>query len=156
MKYSIRSAIIRFCAFVVILAMCVSITPIASATTIVEPRASNYLSSYNAYIYPAALGKIQVWFTVTGVNYMDDIGTLTIQIFESTDQVNWTWVKTYTHRDTSSMLGYDKISYSSHVEYKGTVGRYYKAYVCIWAGKDGGGDTRYMWTQPKKATLFAS
>lgn len=119
-------------------------------------RASDYLNSYNTYIYPAAFGKIQVWFTVTGINYMDEIGTLTIQLFESTDNVNWTRVKTYTHDSTSGMLGYDKVYHSGSVEYNGTIGRYYKAYVCIWAGKDGDGDTRYMWTQPKKATLFAS
>lgn len=120
------------------------------------PRASYYLESYNSYIYPAALGKIQVWFTVTGVEYMDDIGALSIQIYESTDQINWTWVKTYTHDTTSDMLSQNKVFHSGHVDYSGTIGRYYKAYVCIWAGKDGDGDTRYIWTQPKKATLFAS
>lgn len=118
-------------------------------------RASYYLDSYNTYIYPAALGKIEVWFTVTGVSYMDDLGALTVQIYESKDNQTWTWVKTYTNGDTSSMLGHDDFYYASHVDYQGTIGRYYKAYVCIWAGKDGNGDTRYMWTQPKKATLFA-
>lgn len=120
------------------------------------PRASYYLDSYNAYIYPAAFGKIQVYFSVTGVNYMDEIGALSIQLYESTDGENWTWVKTYRHSTTSGMLDYDDIYHSGHVEYSGTIGRYYKAYVCIWAGKDGAGDTRYFWTQPKKATLFAS
>ena len=118
-------------------------------------RASHYLDSYNTYIYPAAFGKIQVWFSVTGVEYMDDIGALTIQIFESTDKENWNWVKTYTNGDTPSMLDHDDYYYSNHVDYQGTIGRYYKAYVCIWAGKDGNGDTRYMWTDIQKATLFA-
>ena len=125
----------------------------ASAETI-APKASYYLTSYNSYIYPAAWGKIQVYFDVTGVDYMDELGTLSIQIYESTDNINWTWVKTFTHDSTSGMLGYDKIYHSGHVDYSGTIGRYYKAYVCIWGGADGAGDTRYMWTQPKKATLF--
>ena len=86
---------------------------------------------------------------------MDEIGALSIQIFESTDQTNWTWVKTFTHDATPGMLGYNKVYYSSYVEYSGTIGRYYKAYVCLWAGKDGDGDTRYMWTHAQKATLFA-
>lgn len=85
---------------------------------------------------------------------MDDIGTLSIQIYESKDNINWTWVDTYTNGDTPSMLGHNDYYYSGHVDYQGTIGRYYKAYVCIWAGRDGGGDTRYMWTQPKKATLL--
>ena len=85
---------------------------------------------------------------------MDEIGTLNIQIFESTDQETWTWVETYNHDTTSGMLAYDEVYHSGYVTYAGTIGRYYKAYVCIWAGKNGDGDTRYMWTQPKKATLL--
>ena len=33
----------------------------------------------------------------------------------------------------------------SHVSYQGSSSKTYKAYVCIWAGKNGSGDTRYMW-----------
>lgn len=128
----------------------------AFETNELTPRASYYLDSYNTYIYPAALGKIQVWFSVTGVNYMDEIGVLSIKIYESSDNENWTWVDTFNHNTTAGMLEYDEVYYTGHVEYRGTIGRYYKAYVCIWAGKDGDGDTRYMWTQPKRATLFAS
>lgn len=119
------------------------------------PRASYYLDSYNTYLYNAAFGKIRVYFDVTGVNYMDEIGTLSIQIYESTDNENWTWVETYKYNTTSGMLGYNKVYYSNYIVHPGTIGRYYKAYVCIWAGKDGDGDTRYMWTQPQKATLLA-
>lgn len=121
----------------------------------VEPRASDYLDSYNAYPYAAGLGKIQIWFNVTGTVYMDDIGSLSILIYESTDNSTWTWVKTFTHDKTAGMLAQNEIFYQGHVEYQGVIGRYYKAYVCIWAGKDGGGDTRYFWTGPVKATLFA-
>lgn len=127
----------------------------AISADIAAPRASYYLDSYNTYAYNAAWGKIQIYFDVTGVDYMDDIGVLSIQLYESTDNENWTRVKTYTHDSTSGMLGYNKIYHSGHVDYSGTIGRYYKAYVCIWAGKDGDGDTRYYWSDVKKATLFA-
>ena len=86
---------------------------------------------------------------------MDDIGALSIQIFESTDNTNWTWVETYTNGTNPSLLAHNSYYHQSYVEYQGVIGRYYKAYVCIWAGKDGGGDTRYFWTGPVKATLFA-
>lgn len=85
---------------------------------------------------------------------MDDLGALTIKLYESTDNSTWTRVKTFKH-DTytdTEMLGHDAIHYSSHVDYQGIAGRYYKAYVTIWAGKDGGGDTRYFWTSVKTAT----
>ena len=128
---------------------------VCAASDVIEPRASYYLDSYNSYLYNAALGKIRVYFDVTGVHYMDEIGTLTIQIYESKDGTNWSWVETYNHDTTSGMLGYNKVYHSGYVTYSGTIGRYYKAYVCIWAGKDGDGDTRYYWTDIKKATLLA-
>ena len=124
-------------------------------TMAVEPRASDYLVSYSAYVYRAGWGKIQVWFDVTGTDYMDEIGALEIQIYESTDNANWNWVKTYGYSDNAGMLGYNDYVHAGHIEYKGTIGRYYKAYVCIWGGKDGDGDTRYFWTNSEKATLFA-
>lgn len=120
-----------------------------------EPRSSLYLDTYSAYVYPAGWGKVQVWFDVQGTNVMDEIGALDIRIYESTDNENWTWVKTFGYSNNSGMLGYDDYIHSGHVEYNGTIGRYYKAYVCVWAGKNGAGDTRYFWTSAKKATLFA-
>lgn len=147
--------VIRFVAMLLIISLVLPATSYASATNELTPRASDYLSSYNTYIYNAALGKIQVYFNVTGVNYMDEIGALTVRIYESKDQETWTWVYTMQHTSQSSMLGYDKVFHADHVDYQGSVGKYYKAYVTIWAGKNGNGDTRYMWTQPQKATLFA-
>lgn len=125
-----------------------------SATT-VEPRASYYLDSYSAYIYPAGWGKVQVWVTVHGVEPMDEVGALYVQIYESTDQENWTWVQTFRYTDYPDLLGYNSHYNTGHIEYAGTIGRYYKAYICVWAGKDGDGDTRYFWIGPEKATLFA-
>lgn len=148
-----NSSLFRF--GVLLLIVCTLTGTFVFASEANEPRASYYLSSYNTYPYNAAWGKIRIYFDVTGVNYMDEIGTLTIQVFESTDKETWTRVKTYTHDSTAGMLGYDKIYHSGYVEYSGTIGRYYKAYVCIWAGKDGDGDTRYMWSGSQKATLLA-
>lgn len=142
---------------IAVLLVLVFITPmyVNASDSQPTPRASYYLDSYNAYPYNAAFGKIRIYFHVMGVEYMDEIGALNIKIYESTDNENWTLVKTFKHNTTSGMLGANEIYYSSYVEYAGTIGRYYKAYVCLWAGKDGNGDTRYMWTQPQKATLFA-
>ena len=121
----------------------------------VESRASYYLDAYSAYVYPAGWGKVQVWFDVDGTGYMDEIGALEIQLYESKDNATWSWVETYQFSDYSDMLAYNDFTHMSHVEYNGTIGRYYKAYVCVWAGKDGAGDSRTFWTLPEKATLFA-
>lgn len=140
---------------VAMLLACVLVLPIGVKAAVVEPVqpcASYYLDSYNAYIYPAGNGKIQVYFSVFGVNYMDTLGALTIKIYESTNNSSWTWVKSFTNDTTPSMVGYNDYYHSGHVDYQGVVGRYYKAYVCIWAGQGNDGDTRYFYTSSKKAT----
>lgn len=124
-------------------------------TFAMETRASDYLEAYSAYVYPAGWGKVQVWFSVDGTNYMDEIGALEIYLYESTDNENWYWVDTFDYTDYSDMLGYNDYHHTGHIEYGGTLGRYYKAYVCVWAGKNGDGDTRYFWTNVERATLFA-
>lgn len=138
-----------------VIALCLIINfvfPVQVNAASVEPRASYYLDSYQAYVYPAGSGDIQVWFNATGVDYMDEIGALSIHIYESSDNSSWTYKATYRYSAYPDMLGTNKIYHSGHVTYDGTAGKYYKAYVCIWAGKDGDGDTRYFWTSAKKAT----
>ena len=145
-----KSTLSRIVAFLLIISL---IFPTCAST--IEPRASDYLTSYSAYTYNAGWYKIQVWISVTGVDYMDEIGSLSIMLYESTDNETWTWVETFKYIDNPDMLAYNDYYHSGHVEYQGTIGRYYKAYVGVWAGKDGDGDTRYFWTAPVKATLFA-
>ncbi|MBQ9167327.1 MAG: hypothetical protein IJX67_02825 [Oscillospiraceae bacterium] len=147
-----NSALIRLVAMSMVIALTLPMGVSAAAVETVQPRASSYLNSYNAYVYPAGSGKVQVWFSVTGTNYMDTLGALTIRIYESTDNSTWTWVKSFSNGNYPSMLGYDDFYHSGHVDYQGVAGRYYKAYVCIWAGKDGAGDTRYFYTSSKIAT----
>ena len=145
-----KSLFLKVIAIILVISSIFPVNAIAADT-----RASDYLTAYSAYLYPAGWGKIQIWFEVDGTNYMDEIGALEIQLYESKDNENWTWVKTFDYTDYSSMLGYNNYYHDGYVEYNGTIGRYYKAYVCIWAGKDGDGDTRYFWTPSEKATLFA-
>lgn len=151
MKHQRNKMMVRLLALALIMAIIPSSVGAVTEAT-VEPRASDYLDSYSAYTYPAGNGLVQVWFDVTGDTYMDDIGSLSIEIYESTNNSTWTWVKTFRHTNYPSMLGHDDYFHSGHVDYQGVAGRYYKAYICIWAGKDGGGDTRYFWTSAKLAT----
>ena len=128
----------------------------AATAETVQPRSSAYLCSYNAHIYPAANGKIQAWFTVTGNYFLDSIGALTIRIYQSTDNVNWEWYTSFTHDQNPQMLSYNDNYHSGYVECQGVPGRYYKAYVCIWGDSDGDGDTRYFYTSAKKAVVTPS
>ena len=145
------SPIVRVVAIMLILAM---LAPMSVSASEIQPRASRYLDSYNAYVYMPGASKVQVYFNASGTDYMDELGALSIQIYEcSTNSSNindWTWKKTFTHDSTSGMLSYNDDYHSGYVTYNGTVGKYYKAYVCIWGGENGAGDTRYFWTSAKK------
>ena len=143
---------VRLVAMMLVVVLTLPMSVKAAVVEPVQPCASSYLNSYNAYVYPAGSGKIQVYYSLIGVGYMDTLGALTIKIYESTDNSNWTWVKSFTNDTTPSMIGYDDYYHSGHVDYQGVAGRYYKAYVCIWAGKNGDGDTRYFYTSSKRAT----
>jgi hypothetical protein len=140
-----NNTVIRVIAFLVVMALIIPM----DASALVQPRASDYLSSYNAYVYLPGTGEVRVYFNVEGTDYMDELGALSIAIYESTDGSNWTWKKTFTHDSTSGMLANNAWIHSGHVSYNGVAGRYYKAYVCIWGGKDGKGDTRYFYTSAK-------
>ncbi len=150
MMYSRKKSLaVRLIAAVVIVALLIPTSVFAETGESAQPYASKYLSVYSAYVYLAGNGLVQVWFDVQGTGMMDELGSLMIQIYESTDKETWTWVETFMHDSTPGMLGYNDFLHSGHVDYQGVEGRYYKAYVCVWAGKDGAGDTRYFWTSAK-------
>lgn len=136
---------VRVIAFLLVIVL---VAP-TSVSASVQPRASDYLSLYSAYVYLPGDGEVRVYFNVQGTTTLDEIGALSIKIYESTDGTNWTWMKTFKHNTTSGMLGYNDFYHSGYVSYNGIAGRYYKAYVCIWGGKDGNGDTRYFYTSAK-------
>ena len=147
-----RISAVKLIAFVLVLAMISPLSVSAAGLEQAQTRASDYLSSYNTYVCAMGGGKLQIWYTVVGMDDMDEIGVLSIKLYESTNGTTWTRVKTYSHENYSSMLLEDDFFHSSYVSYNGTAGKYYKAYVCIWAGKNGSGDTRYMWTPIERAT----
>lgn len=144
-----KVALVRMISLLLVMAIVLPMT----VSTAVEPRASAYLDNYNAYVYLPGDGEVRVYFNVQGTTVLDELGALTIQIYEcSTNSSNindWTWKKTFKHDTTAGMLCYNDYFYGSSVTYQGTAGKYYRAYVCIWGGKDGDGDTRYFWTSAK-------
>jgi len=149
---SFTSKVRVFIAVCLILALSVPVTANASQVEDVMPCASYYLDSYNTYICTMGSGKLEIWFEVMGTGDMDELGTLSIKLYESSNNSSWTLVKTFLHENNSSMLAEDDYFYCSYVPYQGTAGKYYKAYVCIWAGRNGSGDTRYLWTPVERAT----
>lgn len=141
-----RSSFVKLIVLILIFTLIAPCSVSAATTENIQPYASKYLSVYSAYVYVTSGGEVQVWFDVMGTGDMDEIGSLRIVLYESSDNTNWTKVKTFLHESTSGMLFEDDYYVSSHVSWAGgSTSKYYKAYVCVWAGKNGTGDTRYFW-----------
>lgn len=143
---STNSLLLKLVALCLVFTLCAPVTAYATENTSISPYASYYLDTYNTYICRVGTsGKIQIWFDVMGTGTMDEIGVLSIELYEVDSNGKETWLKTYLHEDYESMLIKDDWFHSSYVSYQGSTSKTYKAYVCIWAGKNGSGDTRYMW-----------
>lgn len=144
MKNRKRSVIVAIIlCFVIAFSFPVSVS--AATSDQIMPCASYYLDAYSAYVYVTDSGEVQVWFDVMGTGWMDEIGALSIMLYESSDGVNWTWTETFLHEECETMLFYDDWCVSSHVSCQGSTNKQYKAYMCVWAGKNGDGDSRYFW-----------
>lgn len=139
-----KRTLIKIVALCLIVCMAVPIAGSAVDENI-EPYSSHYLAYYSSYIYNPGDGKIQIWFEVCGTGTMDEIGTLRIEVYEVNSDDTLTWVDTLFHDEDGGMLFSNKNYVNTCVSYQGTAGKTYRAYVCVWAGKDGNGDSRYLW-----------
>jgi len=129
--------IIRAFSLALIILFCFSyITPVVSAR-----EGSLYIDNYSAAMYANSNGYVEACFHITGTGVMDEIGAISITIYEI-----GTLVKTYTNTNTSGLLVYNKFIHAGSVIYAGTVGKNYKAYVTYKAGKNGGWDNRGLET----------
>jgi len=116
----------------------------AQAAELPIPRASSYFGRVSTYLYHTGGTTFQVWFDVTAVRGMDELGTSEIKIMRSTDNANWTTVKTFTKESYPSMIAEDTAFHGSYVTYTGSRGYYYKARVTIYA-KEGNNTAKDTW-----------
>ncbi len=147
MKNQHKSIWARLVALFLVLSLVLPCPVLAATPEHAQPYASNYLTAYNTYICNMGSGNFQIWYEVVGKGDMDEIGVLTIELYEVSSTGKETWIKSFLHEDYESMLATDDWYHCSYVSYTGVSTKTYKAYVCIWAGKNGGGDTRYMWAK---------
>ena len=147
-----RTNFSKWVAVILVIALMTPISVSAAMPETVMPLASHYLMGYTAYICAMGGGDLEIWFEVTGTDFQEYLGVMTIYLYESTDNVNWYWVETFRHADYEQMLLTNAWEVMDYVPYEGVAGRYYKAYVGIWGGPDPGGDSRYIWTSSERAT----
>ena len=80
---------------------------------------------------------------------MTELGASEIQVQRSTDERNWTTVRTYYKANYSQMTDTNTASYANCVSYTATTGYYYRAVVTLYARNSSG--SGYM--QEVTATL---
>lgn len=146
------SVLVKIIAILLVVSLCTPIGAQAAMPETVQPMASAYLADYTAYICAMGDGNLEIWWEITGTRTLADIGVLTVYLYESSDNVNWSWATTFLHEHHDTMLAHNTFFNMSHVDYEGTPGHYYKAYVCIWAGPEDTGDARYIWTPVERCT----
>ena len=142
----LHNGLVRIIALCLIFSIVFPFSVSATTEEIVQPYASRYLTAYNTYICRVNGNEIQIWYEVMGTGDMDEIGVLSIELYEVNSDNSLTWIKTFLFEDYDTMLVYDDWYHCSYVSYHGSSTKTYKAYVGIWAGKNGSGDTRYMWS----------
>lgn len=152
MKRKKSHFLVKLIAIALVISLCAPIGAQAAVPETVQPMASAYLMAYTAYICAMGNGDLEIWWEVTGTDYWADIGVLTISLYESTDNSNFYWVESFRFTSHTNMLWHNNFFSMDHVDYDGVPGRYYKAYVHIWAGPEDGGDGRYIWTPVERCT----
>lgn len=111
--------------------------PVLAAET-VDQRSSAYFMNFSVYLWEIEGSKFEVWFDITAVETMDELGTKTIKVQRSTDEENWTTVKTYQKADYPQMVDSNRLGYANCVTYSYTNGYYYRAVVVLYAKKGTG------------------
>lgn len=110
-------------------------------------ESSDYLSAYAAYITTSG-NTIKVNFDVQGTRIMDKVGATEIYLYEkTTPSGSWSLVQTYLSSDSNyypSMIGTNTFLKMGYVTYSGSSSYQYKAYVTVYAEKDGGSDSRVI------------
>lgn len=125
------------CACFFLAIMMLLITPAFAAET-VTPRASSYFMCISAYLEKTTGTQFEVWFDVTAVGGMDELGVSEIKVQRSSDGVNWTTMKTYSKDYYPQMICDNTVAHADCVTYTGTAGYYYRAYVCFYAKNSSG------------------
>lgn len=97
-------------------------------------RSSSYFTRSSVYLYETSGTTFQAWFEVTGVRTLDKIGASEIKIQRSSDNENWTTMKTYTMDNYySTLICEDTAVHVACVTYTGTRGYYYRAFIKLYA-----------------------
>lgn len=124
---------LRCTCLVLVMSMLLAVPAFAAGT--MDSRASSYFMRSSVYLCNVSGNSFEAWFDVTGTGTMDLIGAEFIKIQRSSDNSNWTTVKTFSRSSNSSLVDTDTVTHAAGVSYTGSRGYYYRAYVQLYAEK---------------------
>lgn len=116
-----------------VLALVMMLTIPAFAAEPVQPRASSFFIKSSVYLCNVSGTYFEAWFDVTGMGTMDVVGAKYIKIQRSSDNTNWTTVKTFTKESYPSLVDTNTTVHAAGVSYVGTGGYYYRAHIQLYA-----------------------
>ena len=140
----------------ILLAVTLLVISFAMPASAAVERSSLYLSCYRAWLTPQSGGKINITIDVQAVDYMDNVGALTVEMYESTDGgVTWDRDGTYRSALFPELLQQDTYWYcETPITHQGTVGYKYFAVVTVYAGDSTGSDSKEYQTTTVTAKWF--
>lgn len=118
----------------------------ATAAENAEPRASSFFMSSDVYLHKTSSTQFQAWFEVSALYPMDKLGASEIKIQVSSDNENWTTVKTCSMDNYSNFIDENSGFHASYVSYTGTTGSYYRAKITLYAENSTGTGTWIRYT----------
>ena len=111
----------------------------ASAVEPANSRASMYFAGSSVYFWHTSGNSYQIWFDVTAVSRMTELGVSEIRVKRSTDEVDWETVATYYKSDYPQMTTkVGTAGYSNYVPFTATTGYSYYAEVTLYAKNSSG------------------
>lgn len=116
-----------------------------SAEENMQPWGSSYFASMLSYLHKTTGTTFQVWIEVTAGGTLDKLGASEIIVQRSSDNSNWTDMKTYTKEEYTNLVASSDFTHEAYVTYTGTSGYYYRAEVEFYA-KKGTGYAEYSYT----------
>lgn len=110
------------------------------------PRASDFLSSYDAWINTTSNGILLINFDLDATTTMTRLGTSEIVVQKKLSNGNWLGIQSYYGINTPSMVGYDRGEYGNTITFNGAPGTEYRAKVTFFAENSKGSDFRTVYT----------
>jgi len=104
-------------------------------------NASSYLSTYSVSLSAASNHQMAIGVSVDGTSIMTKIGVSVIDIDQKINGV-WSDYENLYAIDNPSFYQYNTLNYVATQYFAGTQGVQYRVTLTVYAGKNGGGDTR--------------